>query len=235
MVVADIELIGLLRAVENGAEGAGDVLNGEGGGRDLVEKRLEEVVIGAINQGDVEIGAFVELTSAGEAAEATADDDDARKGGGHEEDGRRLAIAAGFLEGFDAGDDEPEADEEHGNHAGGGEIELEGSFQGSGDDASEGRDEAEEPEEGGEVHSHLLLVGIPSEERSGEDENAGKGGDEGGGAGHAAAEVSDQGEGDEDEAGGDSFLSDAHDEVRLRAGFISATGTVGPGGAEGAE
>ena len=53
----------------------------QAGGRDLVEQRLEQMVVAAVDDGDVGGGAGQRLGGA-QAAEARADDDDARPGHG---------------------------------------------------------------------------------------------------------------------------------------------------------
>ena len=60
---------------EDAAEGAGDVGGGEGGGGDLVEEGLEEVVVAPVDEGDGETGVIGEFLGAGEARESAADDE----------------------------------------------------------------------------------------------------------------------------------------------------------------
>ena len=67
---ADVALLGADRAEE-----PGDVAGVEAGGRDLVEQRVEGVVVVPVDQRDVDVGAL-ELADGGDAAEPTSDDDD---------------------------------------------------------------------------------------------------------------------------------------------------------------
>jgi hypothetical protein len=65
----------VLLALENAADGVGDIAGGERRRRNLIEQRLEEVVIAAVDDGDESVG-VLERAGGVEAGEASADDDD---------------------------------------------------------------------------------------------------------------------------------------------------------------
>lgn len=69
--VGDVFLV-----AEDFADGRGDVRGAEGGGGHLIEQRLEEVVVAAVDESDAG-GRVFEGLGGGDAAEAAADDDDA--------------------------------------------------------------------------------------------------------------------------------------------------------------
>ena len=73
---------GVLLAGEHLAGARGDLALGEDAGRHLVEQRLEEVVRGRGDEGDLDVLAAPERLRAEEASEARTDDDDS-VGGGH--------------------------------------------------------------------------------------------------------------------------------------------------------
>ena len=73
---------GVLLAGEHLAGARRDLALGEDAGRDLVEQRLEEVVRGRGDEGDLDVLAALERLGAEEASEARTDDDDS-VGGGH--------------------------------------------------------------------------------------------------------------------------------------------------------
>jgi hypothetical protein len=62
---------------QHAADRRGDVARGERRGRDLVQQRLEEVVVVPVDQGDVDRRA-IERARRAQAPEPAADDDDAR-------------------------------------------------------------------------------------------------------------------------------------------------------------
>ena len=68
---------GVRLALQDGANGLGDLGRREAGHRDLVEKRLEGVVVRAVEQGDPHRRVRERLRR-GQAAEAAPDDDDVR-------------------------------------------------------------------------------------------------------------------------------------------------------------
>ena len=63
-------------AAQHAAQRRGDLALGEDAGRDLVEQRLEQVVVGAVDEGDLDRRASERLRRV-EAAEASTDDEDA--------------------------------------------------------------------------------------------------------------------------------------------------------------
>ena len=68
---------GVVLVADDGADRVGDVAGVEGRRRDLVQQRLEQVVVAAIDDGDAH--AFLAQRARGrEAGEAAADDDDVR-------------------------------------------------------------------------------------------------------------------------------------------------------------
>ena len=67
-------------AAQHAAQRRGDLALGEDAGGDLVEERLEQVVVGAVDEGDLD-GRPSECLRRVEAAEASADDEDAMCGG----------------------------------------------------------------------------------------------------------------------------------------------------------
>ena len=73
---------GVLLAGEHLARARGDLALGEDARRHLVEQRLEEVVRGRGDEGDLDVLAALERLRAEEASEARTDDDDS-VGGGH--------------------------------------------------------------------------------------------------------------------------------------------------------
>jgi hypothetical protein len=62
---------------QHGSDRGGDVARGECRGRDLVQQRLEQVVVVLVDQRDVDRRAVQRPRSA-QSPEAAADDDDAR-------------------------------------------------------------------------------------------------------------------------------------------------------------
>lgn len=69
------------RLAQNGAKRGGDVGGIERGGGDLVEKRLEEMVVAPVEEGDADRPAR-QGSRGVESAEAAADDHDVRQGSG---------------------------------------------------------------------------------------------------------------------------------------------------------
>ena len=67
--------LGVLLLAQDHPGGGRDLALGDDAGRHLVQQRLEQVVGGAGDQLDVDVGAL-ELLCGGQAAEAGADDDD---------------------------------------------------------------------------------------------------------------------------------------------------------------
>jgi len=53
----------------------GDISGGQGTGGDLVKERLEQMMVGAVNEGDADIG-MMKLFAERQAAEACAEHDD---------------------------------------------------------------------------------------------------------------------------------------------------------------
>ena len=66
---------GVLLAAQHGAQRRGDLAGGQRAGRALVQQRLKQVVIAAVDQRHVD-GRGLQSPNREEAAEATADDDD---------------------------------------------------------------------------------------------------------------------------------------------------------------
>ena len=64
----------VLRVVENLADGSGDVRSGQRRGGHLVEERLEKMVVGAVEESDVETLVIGELPRALQSRESTAND-----------------------------------------------------------------------------------------------------------------------------------------------------------------
>ena len=62
---------------EDGAQRLGDLTRLEGAGRDLVEERLEEMVVAPVDERHLDLRRVSELAGRIQPAEATADDDDA--------------------------------------------------------------------------------------------------------------------------------------------------------------
>ena len=62
------------------AQGRGDVRRGEAGGGDLVQERLEDVMVVAVDERDLD-GRAPQRARRGKAGETPADDDDARSRG----------------------------------------------------------------------------------------------------------------------------------------------------------
>jgi len=67
--------IEILLAPENGANRLGDLLGLEAGGRDLIQQRLKQMVVVAIEKNDLN-GRAAERARDSQAAEARADNDD---------------------------------------------------------------------------------------------------------------------------------------------------------------
>src|SRR5262249_28690683 len=67
---------------KNRANRRRNICRGKSGHCDLIEKRLEEVMIGAINDGDFNRGAFESL-GCSQSAKSRTDDDDMRQIGFH--------------------------------------------------------------------------------------------------------------------------------------------------------
>jgi hypothetical protein len=68
-------------AAQDGADRRGDLRRRQAGGRDLIEQRLEEVVVAPVDDGDVGCGAGQGVRAA-QPAKARADDHDVRPGHG---------------------------------------------------------------------------------------------------------------------------------------------------------
>ena len=64
-------------AGEDRAEGLRDLARGQGAGRDLIQHRLEQVEVPAVEQGDRDFGVVPKVPGGVQAAEAAADDQDA--------------------------------------------------------------------------------------------------------------------------------------------------------------
>src|ERR1700734_3218359 len=62
---------------ENATDGLGDVRGREDGEGYLVKKRLKDVVVAAVNDGEID-GQFAQRAGCVDSCEASADDDDAR-------------------------------------------------------------------------------------------------------------------------------------------------------------
>src|SRR6185437_13280479 len=73
------QYVGVFLAAKEPADRRGDVGRREHRRRDLVEQRLEDVMIRAVDDGDID-GRVLERARGVEAAEAAADDDDAWAG-----------------------------------------------------------------------------------------------------------------------------------------------------------
>src|SRR5439155_21348303 len=86
--------LGVGLAAEEGAARAGDLLGLEAGGGDLVQERLEQVVVVAIHQHDVD-GRLPQRPSGAQAAESGTDDDDGGSAGARGQGGRRSVAAHG--------------------------------------------------------------------------------------------------------------------------------------------
>ena len=70
-----VEQHGDIRPVgQDAADGLGDVGGGQGTGGDLVKQRLEQMMVGAVNEGDADIG-MMKLFAERQAAEACAEHD----------------------------------------------------------------------------------------------------------------------------------------------------------------
>ncbi len=66
----------VLLAAQDAPQGLGDLARGQGAGRDLVQERLEEVEVPAIDERDLDTSVSAEALGSVQATEATTDDDD---------------------------------------------------------------------------------------------------------------------------------------------------------------
>ena len=73
--------VDVLRARQNAADRRGDVGGRKSGGRDLIEQRLEQVIVVLVDDRDVERRSGKRLCG-GQSAESGSDDDDAGIGHG---------------------------------------------------------------------------------------------------------------------------------------------------------
>ena len=93
-VTSAISTRGVGAALERGPDRRGAVARGQGAGRDLVEQRLEQVVVRAVDQRHVDVGAPRARARAASAAEAAADDHDRGAGRRRRQPARAGSCAA---------------------------------------------------------------------------------------------------------------------------------------------